>query len=182
MRNALYFVTQTKMVQVTLWDGNNQPLAGKTVYIRAYDSVWHGVTDENGDAFVRVGIGFGTHDATVSFDGDDQYFGSDKAGYIRVIKQTPSVMVRGADTMFKATNPLKIVKVHLRDRYDQPLPEGSKIVLKLNGKTYIGFTDAEGVARIAININTVGTFTAQAMYGGNSAYNPVTRDVKIRIV
>ena len=182
LRNALYFVTQTKMVQVTLWDGNNQPLANKTVYIRAYDSVWHGVTDENGDAFVRVGIGFGTHDATVSFDGDDQYFGSEKAGYIRVIKQTPSVMVRGADTMFKATNPLKIVKVHLRDRYDQPLPEGSKIVLKLNGKTYIGFTDAEGVARIAINSNTVGTFTAQAMYGGNSAYNPVTRDVKIRIV
>ena len=182
LRNALYFVTQTKLVQVTLWDGNNQPLAGKTVYIRAYDSVWQGVTDENGDAFVRVGIGFGTHDATVSFDGDDQYFGSEKAGYIRVIKQTPSVMVRGADTMFKATNPVKIVKVHLRDRYDQPLPEGSKIVLKLNGKTYIGFTDAEGVARIAISINTVGTFTAQAMYGGNTAYNPVTKDVKIRIV
>ena len=182
LRNALYFVTQTKLVQVTLWDGNNQPLAGKTVYIRAYDSVWHGVTDENGDAFVRVGIGFGTHDATVSFDGDDQYNASTRAGYIRVIKQTPSVMVRGADTMFKATNPLKIVKVHLRDRYDQPLPEGSKIVLKLNCKTYIGFTDAEGVARIAININTVGTFTAQAMYGGNTAYNPVTRDVKIRIV
>ena len=44
------------------------------------------------------------------------------------------------------------------------------------------FTDAEGVARIAISINTVGTFTAQAMYGGNTAYNPVTRDVKIRIV
>ena len=182
LRNALYFVTQTKMVQVTLWDANNQPLANKTVYIRAYDSVWKGVTDENGDAFVRVGIGFGVHDATVSFDGDDQYFGSEKAGYIRVIKQTPSVMVRGADTMFKATNPLKIVKVHLRDRYDQPLPEGSKIVLKLNGKTYIGFTDAEGVARIAININTVGTFTAQAMYGGNSAFNAVTRDIKIRIV
>ena len=182
LRNALYFVTQTKLVQVTLWDGNNQPLANKTVYIRAYDSVWHGVTDENGDAFVRVGIGFGTHDATVSFDGDDQYFGSEKAGYIRVIKQTPSVMVRGADTMFKATNPVKIVKVHLRDRYDQPIPEGSKIVLKLNGKTYIGFTDAEGVARIAISINTVGTFTAQAMYGGNSAFNEVKKDIKIRIV
>ena len=122
------------------------------------------------------------HDATVSFDGDDQYFGSGKSGYIRVIKQTPSVMVRGADSMFKATNPLKIIKVHLRDRYDQPLIANSKIVLKLNGKTYVGFTDAEGVARIAINSNTVGTFTAQAMYGGNSAVNAVTKDIKIRIV
>ncbi|WP_406531864.1 hypothetical protein [Methanobrevibacter sp.] len=182
LRNALYFVTQTKMVQVTLWDANNQPLANKTVHIKAYDSVWSGVTDENGDAFIRVGIGFGTHDATVSFDGDDQYFGSEKAGYIRVIKQTPSVMVRGADSMFKANNPLKIVKVNLRDRYDQPLIANSKIVLKLNGKTYVGFTDEEGVARIAININTVGTYTAQAMYGGNSAFNAVTKEIKIKIV
>ena len=182
LRNALYFVTQTKLVQVTLWDGNNHPLAGKTVSIRAYDSVWRGVTDENGDAFVRVGIGFGTHDATVSFDGDDQYNASTRAGYIRVIKQTPSVMVRGADTMFKANDNNKIVKVHLRDRYDKALPEGSKIVIKLNGKTYVGTTDINGVAHIKISINTVGTFTAQAMYGGNTAYNPVTRDVKIRIV
>ena len=182
LRNALYFVTQTKMVQVTLWDGNNQPLANKTVSIRAYDSVWRGVTDENGDAFVRVGIGFGVHDATVSFDGDDQYNASTKAGYIRVIKQTPSVMVRGADTMFKANDNNKIVKVHLRDRYDKALPEGSKIVIKLNGKTYVGTTDINGVASIKISINTVGTFTAQAMYGGNTAYNAVTRDVKIRIV
>ena len=182
LRNALYFVTQTKMVQVTLWDGNNQPLANKTVAIRAYDSVWRAVTDENGDAFVRVGIGFGVHDATVSFDGDDQYNSSTRAGYIRVIKQTPSVMVRGADTMFKASDNNKIVKVHLRDRYDKALPAGSKIVIKLNGKTYVGTTDINGVASIKISINTVGTFTAQAMYGGNTAYNAVTRDVKIRIV
>ncbi len=182
LRNALYFVTQTKMVQVTLWDANNQPLSNKTVYIRAYNSVWHGVTDENGDAYIRVGIGFGTHDATVSFDGDDQYGSSAKAGYIRVIKQTPSVMVRGADSQFNASDNNKVVKVHLRDRYNQPLIANSKIVLKLNGKTYIGFTDINGVASIKININTVGTFTAQAMYGGNSAFNAVTRDIKIKII
>ena len=84
--------------------------------------------------------------------------------------------------MFKANDNNKIVKVHLRDRYDKALPEGSKIVIKLNGKTYVGTTDLYGVAHIKISINTVGTFTAQAMYGGNTAYNPVTRDVKIRIV
>ena len=181
LRNALYFVTQTKMVQVTLWDGNNHPLANKTVYIRAYDSIWHGVTDENGDAFIRVGIGFGVHDATVSFDGDDRYSGSERSGYIRVIKETPSVMVRGADSQFKAKDLIKIVKVHLRDRYNKPLPAGSKIALKLNGQTYIGFTNSEGVAHIGINIKSIGTFDAKAIYGGNSAYNAVTRDIKISI-
>ena len=181
LRNALYFVTQTKLVRVTLWDANNHPLSNKTVYIRAYDSVWHGVTDENGDAYVRVGIGFGVHDATVGFDGDDDYNSSTRAGYIRVIKQTPSVMVRGADSQFKAGDSNKVVKVHLRDRYNQPIIANSKVAFKLNGKTYIGFTDINGVASIEISINTVGTFNAQALYGGNSAFNAVTRDIKIRI-
>ena len=182
LRNALYFVTQTKMVQVTLWDENNQPLANKTVCIKAYDSIWKGITDENGNAYIRVGIGFGVHNATVSFEGDDQYNASNRSGYIRVIKQTPSVMVRGADSQFKANDPNKIVKVHLRDRDNKPLPEGSKITFKLNGKTYVGTTDNNGVANIKININKVGTFNAQAMYAGNSAYNAVTRDIKIKIV
>ena len=181
LRNALYFVTETKMVKVTLWDENNNPVAGKTVRIKAYDSVWSGVTDENGDALVRVGIGFGEHPATVSFDGDAQYEASERSGYIRVIKQTPSVMVRGADTQFKAGDYNKIVKVHLRDRYDQALPVGSKIVIKLNGQTYVGTTGIDGIAHIRININYAGTFNAQVMFGGNTAYNAVTRDVKIRI-
>ena len=182
LRNALYFVTQTKIVQVTLWDENNQPLANKTVCIRAYDSIWKGITDENGNAYIRVGIGFGVHNATVSFEGDDQYNASNRSGYIRVIKETPSVMVRGADSQFKASDNNKIIKVHLRNRDDKPLPEGSKIVFKLNGKTYVGTTDNNGVASIKININKVGTFNAQAMYAGNSAYNAVTRDIKIKIV
>ena len=54
-------------------------------------------------------------------------------------------------------------------------------VLHDNG-ILIGTTDINGVASIKININKVGTFTAQAMYAGNSAYNAVTRDIKIRIV
>lgn len=181
LRNALYFVTETKMVKVTLWDANNKPVAGKTVHIKAYDSVWSGVTDENGDALIRVGIGFGDHPATVSFDGDGQYDASERSGYIRVIKQTPSVMVRGADTQFKASDNNKIVKVHLRDRYNLALPVGSKIVIKLNGQTYIGTTDVDGVAHIRISINYAGTFYAQVMFGGNSAYNAVTREVKFRI-
>ena len=181
LRNALYFVTETKMVRVTLWDSNNQPLAGKIVHVKAYDSVWSGVTDENGDAYIRVGIGFGNHSATVSFNGDAEYAPSEKSGYIRVIKQTPSVMVRGEDSIFKASQLLKIVKVQLRDRYDMPLPLASKIVLRMNGQVYVSFTDLNGVAYVLIDADTPGTYTATASYAGNTAYNAVTRDIRIKI-
>ena len=182
LRNALYFALETKIVQVTLWDANNKPLSGKTVHIELneYGLKYSGVTDENGDAYIRVGVGFGVHDATVSFDGDSSYLASQRTGSIRVIKETPSVMVRGADTQFKVSD-TKIVKVHLRDRYDKPLPANSKIAIKVNGQTFIGYTDADGVASIKITLNSVGVFAAQAVYGGNSAYNDVTRDIKITV-
>ena len=181
LRNALFFVTETKMVRVTLWDANNQPIAGKTVHVKAYNSTWSGETDAEGTAYIRVGIGFGVHDATVSFDGDDQYDSSNRSGYIRVIKQTPSVMVRGPDSIFKASDKTKVVKVLLRDRYDQPLPMDSKVVFKFNGKTYIGFSDFDGAALIEITANTPGVFYGQAMYGGNTAFNEVTRNIRIKI-
>ena len=183
LRNALYFVLQTKMVKVTLWGTNNEPLAGKTVHItlNEYGLKYSGVTDKDGTATIRVGVGFGVHSATVSFDGDEIYCTSNRTGSIRVIKETPSVMVRGADTQFKASDNPKIVKVYLWDRTSKPLPAGSKIVLKINGQSYVGFTDSSGVASIKININRQGTYSVQATYGGNSAYNAVTRSIKIKV-
>ena len=183
LRNALYFVLQTKIVQVTLWDANNNPIANKTVHIQLNDDPWKysGVTDENGNAYIRVGVGFGVHNATVSFDGDENYTASEKAGYVRVIKETPSVMVRGADSQFKASDSQKIVKVYLRDRYDKPLPANSLIAIKINGQTYVGSTDSDGIASIQIYLDKTGTYDAQAIYAGNSAYNPVTRNIKIYV-
>lgn len=184
LRNALYFVLQTKYVTVTLWDVNNNPIAGKTVHITLNEYGWKysGVTDENGDAKIRVGVGYGVHSATVSFDGDNQYNASERTGSIRVIKETPSVMVRGANTQFKTSDNPKVVKVYLWDRTSKPLPVGSKISIKINGQTFVGTTDSQGIAQVKITINTPGTFNAQVTYAGNSAYNAVTRNVKINIV
>ena len=181
LRNALYFVLQTKIVNVTLWDIDNNPIAGKTVYITIGNSTWSGVTDETGTAHVRVGIGFGAHPATVHFDGDDEYAASNRSGFVRAIKETPSVMVRYVDTQFKVSDNPKTVRVYLQDRTAKPLPANSKIAIQVNGQTFIGYTDASGVASIDININKAGTYDAEVKYGGNSAYNAVTRSVKFVI-
>ena len=183
LRNALYFALQTKIVQVTLWDANNNPIANKTVYIQLNNDTWKysGVTDEDGNAYIRVGVGFGVHNATVSFDGDENYSASERSGSVRVIKETPSVMVRGVDSEFKASDNPKIVKVYLRDRYNKPLREGIKVFFRINGQQYAGIADSDGIAHIAINVNKKGTYNAQAIFMGNSAYNPVTRDIKIYI-
>ena len=181
LRNALYFVTQTKMVKVTLWDGNNNAVAGKTVHITIDNSTWSGVTDENGTASIRVGVGYGNHNATVSFDGDDEYAASNRTGVVRVIKETPSIMLRGADSTFNVKDTSKTVKIYLWDRESKPLPAGSKVAIKVNGQTYIGYTDSEGIAKINIDINKAGTYEAELKYAGNSAYNAVSKKTKIYI-
>ena len=179
----LRFVTDTKIVKVTLWDGNSKPIAGKTVHItlNEYGLTYSGVTDENGDAYIRVGVGFGVHNATVSFDGDYQYASSNRTGQIKVIKETPSIMVRGDNTHFKVSTEPKIVKVYLWDRNSKPLPVNSKVAIKINGHTYLGYTDSNGIASIKINVNKPGVFNAEVRYAGNSAYNAVSRSVKFVI-
>ena len=117
----------------------------------------------------------------VSFDGDEIYDVSNRTGSIRVIKETPSIMVRGDNTHFKASTTPKIVKVYLWDRNSKPLPVNSKVAIKLNGVTYVGYTDSQGIASIKINVNTPGTFNAELRYAGNSAYNAVSRSVKFTI-
>ena len=184
LRNALYFVLQTKMVKLTLWDANNKPLAGKTVHItlNEYGLKYQGVTDENGEATIRVGVGFGVHSATVSFDGDENYTSNSKTGSIRVIKETPSLMLPGAYTKFKATDPTKTIKVYLKDRYNKPLLPGTKVFVKINGKQYVGSINNEGIASININLNKVGVYDVELYYTGNTAYNAVRKNTKISIV
>ena len=184
LRNALYFVLQTKMVQLTLWDSNGKPIAGKTVHITLDEWGWRysGVTDNDGNAYIRVGVGFGSHSVTVSFDGDDCYTANEKTGRVRVIKETPSLMLPGAYTKFKATDKIKTVKIYLKDRYDKPLLPNTKVFIKVNGQTYFGLIDINGIASISLNINRAGTYNAELIYMGNTAYNAVKRPTTIRIV
>ena len=173
------------MVQLTLWDGDNKPLAGKTVSITLNEYVnytYHGVTDENGNVYIRVGVGFGVHSATVSFDGDENYTSNSKTGAVRVIKETPSLMLPSKYAKFKATDSVKTVKIYLIDRYSKPLLPNTKVFIKVGGKTYTGQINNEGIASINININTAGVYNAELIYMGNTAYNAVKRQTKITIV
>ena len=125
---------------------------------------------------------FGNHPATVSFEGDDEYAADSKTGRVRVIKETPSVMLPGAYTKFKANNPTKTINVYLKDRYNKPLLKDTKVFVTINGKQYVGSINSEGIASININLNQVGVYNVDLYYTGNTAYNAVRKSTKISIV
>ena len=148
-----------------------------------YGLKYSGVTDEEGNAYIRVGVGFGNHPATVSFEGDDQYNSDSKTDRVRVIKETPSLMLPGAYTKFKATDKIKTIKVYLKDRYNKPLLVGTKVFVTINGQQYVGVTDLEGIATINLqNLNKAGTYDIDLYYTGNTAYNAVRKTTKITII
>ena len=62
----------------------------------------------------------------------------------------------------------KLLKYILRDRTSKPIPANSKIAIKVNGQTYVGYTDSEGIAKMDINIGKDGTFNAEVMYAANT--------------
>ena len=91
-------------------------------------------------------------------------------------------MVRGTDSQFKVSDRPKTIKIYLWDRNSKPLPANSKVAIRINGQTYVGFTDNTGVASINVNLNKKGLYYADLLYGGNSAYNAVKRTVKIEVI
>lgn len=73
------------------------------------------------------------------------------------------------------------MNVYPWDKNSKPLPVNSKVAIKVNGQTFVGYTDSRGTAKVVISINKPGTFQTELRYDGNSAYNDVTRPVKFVI-
>ena len=70
-----------------------------------------------------------------------------------------------ADASYKWNNGNKYITVTLKDSEGIVIP-GQNIVLSVDGANYTGTTDANGIAKIKVNINKAGTFDAVAYFYG----------------
>ena len=179
LRNALFYIGQNEILRVVLWDSNAKPIANKEVSVTVDGKTYTGITDDNGTAYIRVLVGVGTFEATINFAGDSQYSASSQVGSVRVYKEPAVLGVKY--TSFKASAATKTVQLTLWNRQGKPLPTNTKLAFKVNGKTYTGFTDSNGIVKINININKAGTYNAQAIFLGNSWYAERTTATKIVI-
>ena len=163
-------------LQVTLKDGNNNPISGKDVNI-----VINGVsktvkTDSNGIAALSVKYATaGTYYVTASFS-DNIYKASVASGKIIVSKNPTALKV--AKTTLKV-NKAKKIKVTLTS--NGKAVAGKKITFKVNGKTFSAKTNSKGVASIKVKVTKKGKLPYTAKFAGDSAYNTVTKTEKITV-
>lgn len=69
---------------VVLVDGDNRPIANKTIVFHLNDDKIHAVTDSEGRASMAVNLAGGNYDVTASFNDEDGYYGSSNSSEIRV--------------------------------------------------------------------------------------------------
>ena len=101
----------------------------------------------------------------VNYDGDDNYYGF-YAYYIDFFVKTSSfISAKDVSVVYKNTGNVTVTLTNNDDGKGYVPIAGAEVVITLNGKTYKGKTDANGVATISIPANLVPkVYTAKVTY------------------
>ena len=154
--------------EVVLKDKKGNVLANKPVSFTFNNSEINCITDENGKAYLVCNVKeFGTYDILIKFDGDDEYNEISATGSVTVRKSMTSLTV--PDVSYKTTEATKTITATLKDENGVAL-KGKTIKFVVNGVTYTGTTDANGVASVKVNLNAGGTYAISASLAEDDEY------------
>lgn len=168
---------------VTLKDQNNKTLGNKPVQIGFNGVVYNLTTDANGVARLQINLAWaGDYTFAISYLGDDQYNGSFVVSKIHIDKKAVSLTV--PYKQYKLSAKSKVISISLKatninKKYVNVA--NKKVTITVNGKTYTGKTNSNGVASVKVSINKRGVYTVTTKFVGTGAYPDKTTTSKIRI-
>ena len=170
-----------------LRDSNGNPIANATVTFAYKTVVFNSTTDENGTLYLGIST-YLAQDAlcAMSYLGDETHNATFVAFNFKIQKK-PTTITAAAKT-YKAskkykylTVTLKTIKGSSRDGKTY-LKKGKKITLTVNGKTYKGYTNANGKVTFTItNLNKKGKYTAVIKFAGSDTYTGAKTKVKLKV-
>ena len=161
--NMTYEDGSAYMVQLV--DGNGDPVAKakEAINITINGRTYNRLTDENGIAKITIHLNASTYPATAQYG-----------------KITINNMVTVNKLPIKACDVNMIYKdgsaymVQLVDKNGNPFAKANQAInITIAGKSYIRYTNAEGIAKITINL-AAGTYPVTAQYGNTIINNVVT--------
>jgi hypothetical protein len=151
------------IVEVTLPDD-----ATGTVTVTDKDGNKYTAPVENGKATVEVpGLPVGENELDVSYSGDDKYNPKETTTSVNVTKKDT---ILSGDKLEMYMGDGSNFTVTLTDTAGNPIANRG-IKVNITGKTYTIITDANGVAKLPINLKG-GSHPVYAWFNGDSSYNP----------
>ena len=164
---------------VKLVDADGKALANMPIGIGFNGKVYDRTTDENGSARLQINLAKkGTYTFAIAYLGDEKYNGSFAVAKIVVTPQTPKLTT--SSKTYKASAKTKTLTATFKTVNGNPI-KGKKISFTVNGKTYTGTTNANGVASVKVSISKKGTYSFTAKYAGDNIYAAVTKSAKLTI-
>ena len=167
----------TDTMVFTLKDSNGNLLAGKSIKVSFNGQIYDLTTDSNGQIEMQIKmVNQGTYSITASYDGEANYEAATAS--FNVVVKPIAVKLTVADVTY-ALSDTKYLTATLTAG-DQPL--ANRIVtFSLNGKTYTGRTNAQGVVKIAVSLTAKKTYSVVASYGGDTTYGSAMAIYKLKV-
>ena len=165
-------------MEFTLKDLNGNILAGKTITMTFNGQSFERTSDAEGKFTVEINMANqGTYTISASYAGEDNYEAS-SASYNVVVRPIATKL-----TVSDVTYGLSETKYLTATLTAGDEPLANKIVtFSLNGKTYTGRTNADGVVRIAVSLTAKKTYSVVASYGGDTTYGSAMAIYKLKVV
>ena len=152
--------------QVILTDSDSDAISDATIKIGILGKVYNIKTDEKGIAKLPINLASGTYDINATFEGSEDYAGSFANATITVNKAATSLLSENLVMSYRDGSSWEVTLV---DDYGNAISDVN-VALGVNGRTYNVKSDANGVARLTINL-APGTYEVNATFKGNSKYD-----------
>ena len=167
-----------------LTDADGNPIANTpmeigfngVVYTYEKDGI---ITDGDGYAKLQINLGYkGVYTFAICFLGNDKYNASFVVAKITVGTQKPSLTL--PNKSYAASAKTKTLTATFKTAKGNPIAD-KWITFTLNGKTYKGKTNAQGVASVNVSLNSKGTYSFVAKFAGDSTYTAINKTAKLTI-
>ena len=140
-----------------------------------------GVTDGNGIAAITTkALAAGTYDVTLRFAGTiSRYAETEVTREVDVFRK---VLVKMNVTSAIANSTATLFKVSVKDSQNDKPVTGNKVLLILDGKSYLGVTDGDGIAQISTKPLTTGNYDVTLKFAGTiSRYDATIVNQKVYV-
>ena len=137
------------------------------------------ITDKNGIALLNYPqLNPGNYTYLVYHE-DNSYYGYiEQSGNISIPKITSKIIAKNKS--FKIISSTKVYSIVLKDNQNKVL-KNKKVILKLNGKTYVSKTNSKGKAIFKLDgFKKLGTFTAVIKFSGDKYYKNANKKTRLK--
>ena len=163
---------------ITLKDDKGNLIANEVVIFTLNGQSTPVKTNAKGQAVIPINLAPQSYKFTITFPGNGNYIGSSTTVNIVVKKATPKITAKKKTYKLKAKK--KKYSITLKDNLGRAI-KGAKVTVKIKKKTFRATTNAKGKATFKLKLTKKGNYKATVKYAGNAFYNPVSKNIKIKV-